>query len=141
MSRLQLAHPHLHRCCTLNNVLDLYYHFFLKVFLEDKMQQVERSAWTSNVISIKFTFRPRQFHWMIEAIMGVGSGKSFSCVENPSAVLPLEIYSEISSFLMAIHPLEMVNHPEEHSIWTPPPHHQCPFLPCSVVATDSGFEL
>jgi hypothetical protein len=33
--------PHLHRCCTLNNVLDLYYHFFLNVFLEDKMQQVE----------------------------------------------------------------------------------------------------
>jgi hypothetical protein len=27
LSRLQLAHPHLHRCCTLNNVLDLYYHF------------------------------------------------------------------------------------------------------------------
>jgi hypothetical protein len=44
---------------------------------------------------------------MIEAIMGVGSGKSFSGVENPSAVLPLEIYSEISSFLMATHPLEM----------------------------------
>jgi hypothetical protein len=53
---------------------------------------------------------------MIEAIMGVGSGKSFSSVENPSAVLPLEIYSEISSFLMATHPLEMVNHPEEDSI-------------------------
>jgi Mg-chelatase subunit ChlI len=33
-----------------------------------------RSAWTSNVISIKLTFRPPQFHWMIEAIMGVGSG-------------------------------------------------------------------
>jgi hypothetical protein len=46
-----------------------------------------RSAWTSNVISIKLTFRPRQFHWMIEAIMGVGSGKSFPSVENPSAVL------------------------------------------------------
>jgi hypothetical protein len=53
---------------------------------------------------------------MIEAIMGVGSGKSFSSVENPSSVLPLEIYSEISSFLMATHPLEMVNHPEEDSI-------------------------
>jgi hypothetical protein len=51
---------------------------------------------TGNVISIKLTFRPRQFHWMNEAIMGVGSGKSFSSVENPSAVLPLEIYSEIS---------------------------------------------
>jgi hypothetical protein len=35
---------------------------------------------------------------MIEAIMGVGSGKSFPSVENPSAVLPLEMYSEISSF-------------------------------------------
>ena len=88
---------------------------------------------------------------MFEAIMGVGSGKSFSSVENPSAVLPLEIYSEISSFLMATHPLEMVNHPEEDSIRTPPPHHQdvhiCygpgqgSFLPCSVVATDFGFEL
>jgi hypothetical protein len=88
---------------------------------------------------------------MIEAIMGVGSGKSFSAVENPSAVLPLEIYWEISSFLMATHPLEMVNHPQEDSIRTPPPHHQdvhiCygpgqgSFLPCSVVATGFGFEL
>jgi hypothetical protein len=51
---------------------------------------------------------------------------------------------------MATHPLEMVNHPEEDSIRTPPPHHQdvhiCygpgqgPFLPCSVVATGFGFE-
>ena len=83
--------------------------------------------------------------------MGVGSGKSFPSVENPSAVLPLEMYSEISSFLMATHPLEMVNHPEEDSIRTPPPHHQdvhiCygpgqgPFLPCSVVATGFAFEL
>jgi hypothetical protein len=40
---------------------------------------------------------------MIEAIMGVGSGKSFSSVENPSSVLPLEIYSEISSFLLKLH--------------------------------------
>jgi hypothetical protein len=39
--------------------------------------------------------------------MGVGSEKSFSSVENPSAVLPLEIYSEISSFLMAIHPTHL----------------------------------
>jgi hypothetical protein len=47
--------------------------------------------------------------------------------------------------------LEMVNHPEEDSIRTTPPHHQdvhiCygpgqgPFLPCSVVATGFGFEL
>ena len=51
--------------------------------------------------------------------MGVGSGKSFSSVENPSAVLSLEI----SSFLMA-------THPEEDSIRTPPPHHQDVHICC-----------
>jgi hypothetical protein len=53
---------------------------------------------------------------MIEAIMGVGSGKSFSSVGILSADRPLEICSEISAFLMATHPWQMVNHPEEDSI-------------------------
>jgi hypothetical protein len=44
-----------------------------------------------------------------------------------------------------------VNHPEEDSVRTPPPHHQdvriCyepgqgPFLPCSVVATNGIVEV
>jgi hypothetical protein len=39
--RLDDAEEESDRCCTLHNVLDLYYHFFFNVFLEDKMQQVE----------------------------------------------------------------------------------------------------
>jgi hypothetical protein len=44
----------------------------------------------AQVISIKLTFRPLQFHWMIGAIMGVGSGKSFSSVGILSADCPYE---------------------------------------------------
>jgi hypothetical protein len=67
---------------------------------------------------MKLTFR--QFHWMIGAIMGVGSGKSFSSVVFLSAHHPLEI----CAFLMATHPWEMVNHPAEDSIQMPLPNHQ-----------------
>jgi hypothetical protein len=46
---------------------------------------------------------------MIGAIMGVGSGKSFSSVGMLSADRPLEI----SAFLMVTHPWQMVNHPRK----------------------------
>jgi hypothetical protein len=67
---------------------------------------------------------------MIGAIMGVGSGKSFSSVGILSADRPLEICSEISAFLMATHPWQMVNHPEEDSIQIPPPNHQVVHIYC-----------
>ena len=60
---------------------------------------------------------------MIGAMMGVGSGKSFSSVGILSAERPLEICSEISAFLMA-------NHPEEDSIQIPPPNHQDVHIYC-----------
>ena len=56
--------------------------------------------------------------------MGVGLGKNFSSVGILSADRPLEICSEISEFLMATHPWEMMNHQEEDSIQIPPPNHQ-----------------
>jgi hypothetical protein len=62
--------------------------------------------------------------------MGVGSGKSFSSVGILSADRPLEICSEISAFLMATHPWEMVNNPEEASIQIPPPNHQDVHIYC-----------
>jgi hypothetical protein len=58
------------------------------------------------VISIKLILKPGQFNWMIGAIIGVGSGKSFASVGNLSTDLPSE----------------MVNHPEEDSIRIHPPN-------------------
>ena len=43
-------------------------------------------------------------HWMIGAIIGIGTGKSFASLGTLSADPPLEIWSAISLFLMAIHP-------------------------------------
>ena len=53
---------------------------------------------------------------MIGAIIGIGTGKSFASLGTLSADPPLEIWSAISLFLMATHPYEMVNHPEEDFI-------------------------
>ena len=50
--------------------------------------------------------------------MDVGSGKSFSSV------------GILSAFLMATHPWEMMNHPEEDSIQIPPPNHQDVHIYC-----------
>ena len=83
-----------------------------------------RNAWTRKVISIKLTFRPRQFHWMIGVIMGVGLGKSFSSVGMLSADRPLEI----SAFLMATHPLQMVNHPRKFHTDSSSESSSCPYL-------------
>ena len=58
--------------------------------------------------------------------MGVGSEKSFSSVGILSADRPLEI----SAFLMATRPWQMVNHPEEDSIQIPPPNHQVVHIYC-----------
>ena len=51
-------------------------------------------------------------------------GKAFLPLGSFPANCSLEICSEISAFLMATHPWEMVNHPEEDSIQIPPPNHQ-----------------
>jgi hypothetical protein len=55
---------------------------------------------------------------MIGAIMGVGSGKSFSSVGILSADRPLEICWEISAFPMATHPWQMVPPTKEKHVKT-----------------------
>lgn len=65
-----------------------------------------------------------------------------------SADLPLEICYAISLFLMATHPLGMVNHPKEDSIWILHPlndqddHIYCGFVYgffCALLVFPTGF--